>query len=427
MTDYKPHILKVENVDDILNSNSEVVESKYRSMPLFSLGFHQYIHRNNNKLLDSQLKRKFYLVVNQFEHNINDNDKDLETISKKYFGITKDKPEILSRDFYKLWELLMYFDLLKNDKQINTAHLAECPGSFVQAVMFYREKYFDNKNDNHNAISLHCDTKETPEFEKKFLKYYTKNFNVHKTVSEKKSQKSDKDNGDLTNTKTIENFKKMINKSKKKIDLVTADGSINKEDINYIEQNSYSLILGEIITALSIQKKGGNFVLKIFESFTHVTLKYICLLKSLYKDVYICKPLTSRASDSERYIVCLDFKLEQQTKIDSVTLKLTNILEKMNKINGNKYFTNDIFTNYNYNDKFIEQISAFNIKLSNNKFNNINKIVEYKNGGNYFGDKYHQYKREQIAATEWWKKHFLPENKSDLEKVVKKTRSVAFS
>ena len=60
---------------------------------------------------------------------------------KTYFDSDK-KPDILSRAFYKLWELFFMFDLIDlKSKDFVSAHLAEGPGSFIQATMFYRDKF----------------------------------------------------------------------------------------------------------------------------------------------------------------------------------------------------------------------------------------------------------------------------------------------
>jgi hypothetical protein len=43
---------------------------------------------------------------------IDNHEEDIGNTSKKYFGLGKDKPDILSRGFYKLWEILMIYDLI---------------------------------------------------------------------------------------------------------------------------------------------------------------------------------------------------------------------------------------------------------------------------------------------------------------------------
>ena len=39
---------------------------------------------------------------------------------------------------------------------------------------------------------------------------------------------------------------------------------------------------------------------------------------------------------------------------------------------------------------------------------------EYKNSGNYFGEKYHNYKDKQIEATKWWNENFYLKSSKDL-------------
>ena len=46
-----------------------------------------------------------------------------------------------------------------------------------------------------------------------------------------------------------------------------------------------------------------------FDTFLKSSIDVIFLLSALYEKVYIVKPHTSRAANSERYIVCLGFKL----------------------------------------------------------------------------------------------------------------------
>ena len=61
--------------------------------------------------------------------------------------------------------------------------------------------------------------------------------------------------------------------------------------------------------ALTMQKKGGTFILKIFDCFMQHTIDILCILSSFYNKVYITKPHTSRYANSEKYIVCKDFLL----------------------------------------------------------------------------------------------------------------------
>ena len=103
-----------------------------------------------------------------------------------------------------------------------------------------------------------------------------------------------RDNGDITDVKTIITLKEILRKNKKYANLVTADGGFEWDNENYQEQEAYRLILGQIVAALRVQAKGGTFVLKLFETFTDVTIKMIMIVSSFYETkAYMFKPFFS--------------------------------------------------------------------------------------------------------------------------------------
>lgn len=61
-------------------------------------------------------------------------------------------------------------------------------------------------------------------------------------------------------------------------------------------------------------------MLKIFDCFYAHTVDLLYLLSSLYSNVYITKPHTSRLGNSEKYIVCCRFLPDDSTKIVPVLL-----------------------------------------------------------------------------------------------------------
>ena len=56
------------------------------------------------------------------------------TIPYTKISVCKYKP--ISRAFFKLLELYNIFEIIKKDKSINTFHLAEGPGGFIEATAF---------------------------------------------------------------------------------------------------------------------------------------------------------------------------------------------------------------------------------------------------------------------------------------------------
>ena len=408
--------------DDLLNqikkNGFQDTYSRFLSQPQISNGFNIFIHKSKDKMSfvdDPKYKNKnFYQVTNPYEHTITNSDKgklDIASYSKMYFKLDEtSKLNIVSRAFYKLWEILLLFDLVPNKTgSLITAHLAEAPGSFVQALIFFREKYYkssDYAKDEHYVISIAEEGYGIPTFKKDFRSEYSR-VKIY-----------EQDGGDLTNTKSIDKFTKFS----KKADLITADGGFIWIDENYQEQEAYKLILGEIITAFKVQEKGGSFVLKLFEIYTDISIKMISILSSVYNKIYITKPLTSRPSNSERYVVCKGFK-----GVDSAVIKaMEELLENINKNELNKMFLADILPNYKINQEMKYTTNVSSIILSNVQHESINKMITYINSGNYYGDQYHQYLEEQQKANDFWCSTFYPLDANDM-KSVQKNLSEIFS
>jgi 23S rRNA U2552 (ribose-2'-O)-methylase RlmE/FtsJ len=385
--------------------------SRFLAQPQISNGFNIFIHKSKDKMSfveDPKYKNKnFYHVTNPFEHTITNSDKnklDIASYSKIYFKIGESsKINIVSRAFYKLWEILLLFDLVSNKSgPLITAHLAEAPGSFVQALIFFREKFYkqsDYSKDEHYVISIAEETPGVPTFKKDFKSEYSR-VKIY-----------EQDGGDLTNTKSIDKFTKFS----KKANLITADGGFIWVDENYQEQEAFKLILGEIITAFKVQEKNGSFVLKLFEMYTDISIKIISILCATYDEVYITKPLTSRPSNSERYVVCKNFK-----GVDNSIIKLMeDLLENINSSEKNKMFLADIIPNYNIDQKIKSVINISSIFLSNIQHESINKMITYINSGNYYGDQYHKYLEEQQKANDFWCSTFYPLDAIDMSAVQK--------
>ena len=415
---YKPFVFKIPNGNsDFLNKDNEkIIFSNNINQPLFSLGFHSFLHRTKSAMdITNKLESKnFYYVVNPFEHKISDSKEDITNEYLKYFNVN-DEPKTLSRAFFKMWEMIVLFDLARN-KNFSYAAVAEAPGSFIQAILKFREKFkLEVKNSKFFSVTIHNEKDNFINMSKQFLGYYNKKYpellNVHKTYTVNSSKKyKSRDNGDVTDIKTISLFKKDITEKGNFVNLVSADGGFKWVDENYQEQEAYILILGEIITALRVQAKEGDFVLKIFETFTHVSIKLIYLISSFYEDCYIYKPYFSRNSNSEKYLICKNFKFNPDSKElnDKITI-LENILKQANS----KLFVNDIFPSFKVPDEYVNIFKYINISIANTQQIIINKIITYIKGNNYFGEQYHNYKDEQLKANKWWIEKFFINELSD--------------
>lgn len=68
------------------------------------------------------------------------------------------------------------------------------------------------------------------------------------------------------------------------------------------------LILSEILSALYVLRKGGNFICKLFGTTYKTTQKVLFLLiYQKFEKFCIVKPITSRPASAERYLICIGF------------------------------------------------------------------------------------------------------------------------
>lgn len=216
-------------------------------------------------------------------------------------SICKLKP--LSRSFFKLIEMNKMINLTKSfSSNCKTFHLAEGPGGFIEAISYIR----NNKNDKYYGMTLINDNNhDVPGWRK------TKKFlDAHPNVIIDNGITGD---GDLFK---IENLNHCYRKYGGTMDLITADGGFDfSVHFNNQESDSINLILCQVTFAIAMQKKGGTFVVKMFDTFTQASLGVIYLLSLVYSDVHFVKPNTSRSANSEKYLICEDFKLKDPSEI----------------------------------------------------------------------------------------------------------------
>tara|TARA_B110000211_G_C14074557_1_gene551457 strand:+ start:1268 stop:2776 length:1509 start_codon:yes stop_codon:yes gene_type:complete len=253
-------------------------------------------------------------------------------------AICKHKP--LSRSFFKMIEIINTFSFLTETKDLNCFHLAEGPGGFIEAFNYRR----NNKNDKLYGMTLISQDVNIPSW-KKSSHYLNNNKNI---IIEYGSSNT----GDLF---LKENLIYCNKKYAGTMDYITGDGGFDfSVDFNKQEELSMKLVMAQIFFAIIMQKTGGNFVLKIFDIFKFKTVEIIFLLSNLYDYVYIYKPYTSRVANSEKYIICKNYK------------------------NDNPRIKTEIINNFDYVMDNIDNIySLFNItlpKLFLKKIEEINAI-----------------------------------------------------
>ena len=314
--------------------------------------------------------------------------------NKKYKYDSVSKYEPLSRAYFKLFEILVDFDLINNPKLLKIGSLAEGPGGFIEATINYRKRITKTK-DNINAITLYSNNKDIPGWNKSknFLK---KNPNVNISYG--------KDNtGDLYNVENIKEYASLFNND---ADFITADGGFDfSYNFNKQEQLSYRILFCEIITALSIQKIGGNFVCKFFDIYTNITQSLIYLLFTFYKEVYITKPNTSRDANSEKYIVCKGF-----LGIDALYLtKLYILVNNFKYVYDNKMYINQLF-DFDINPQFKIDLNKINTIFFNKQINSIISTLSLIRQNNLNIEFNNTIKKQTILAYKWCKYYKISVN-----------------
>jgi len=386
MEELKPFIKKL-SFNKIIDNKFDLVKSKYYNEPLFSLGYHYYLKQVRQKLnSDDLINRNFYLVLSNFEINVPEYEDDLEKLLKKKLKLEN----FYSRDFFKVWEILSYFDIL-NDGSMKTLCLSE-NGGFISGINYFREYYFSSKSD-----------KLSYEFKGRKEEFKLKDTKFNKLDKNKPLEIFETSNSLLT----VTDINKFIKDNKiLNIDLITCNGS-DKDEI-YL----YKYLLSNILLVLKVQSKNGNFILRLNDIYTNFTLKMINILHDCYKEVYICKPLFSRDYSNEKYLICKNLNMSDKDKNNLIS-KLEKILNDFNKSN---LVITDLISDKIYKIEEIKDIVFINNNLSNNEHNNINKIIDYRNKKNYFGEEYNKFRNNQIKNTDWWFNTFIKKNYKELIK-----------
>ena len=112
---------------------------------------------------------------------------------------------------------------------------------------------------------------------------------------------------------------------------------------NSLEMDMFPEIYEKIIKCIKLK---SNIICKLYETFTFDSIKLITKLTKSYKNVYICKPSSSKLYNPEKFIICYDFLKEGNSivnidifnQINIKTLNITYInLNKM--LNSKRYIT----------------------------------------------------------------------------------------
>jgi len=296
---YKKNVEQLINIQTNINNNNK---------PIINRTLNTYL--NNIKIqietdVNNWDKYKKYTNPYEYIHTIIPNTKQ---------SVSKLKP--LSRSFYKMIEITNMLDLIDKKNSLQSFHLAEGPGGFIEAMCLMRE---NREDDKYYGMTLIDNNDPAVPGWNKTNNFLLKNQNV---IIEKGHDQT----GNIMNA---DNLKYCYEKYKNSFDIITGDGGFDfSMDFNQQELVSSKLIFCQIAFAISLQKQYGHFVLKVFDTFTKVSIEFIYLLSLLYDEVYIVKPNTSRYANSEKYIVCKNFRLSDTSNLVTLLYSVISNLKE---------------------------------------------------------------------------------------------------
>jgi 23S rRNA U2552 (ribose-2'-O)-methylase RlmE/FtsJ len=312
--------------------------------------------------------------------------------------VSKIRP--LSRSFYKMIELhATFFTASEFSPQMKSFHLAEGPGGFIEALVHIRSRQppATTQCDVHYGMTLLNHDASCPGWKKSkgFLEMHRNRVCIETGAD------------GTGNIISLSNFAHCVSKYKNTCELITADGGFDFScDFNNQETMVARLLVAEMGFALALQKPGGHFILKVFDTFTKPTIDIMHVLCNLYDEVYVSKPCTSRHANSERYIVCKNFRLKTS---DALLPHLTDMFKQLEAFPQNSAMTSVL--PIEHDSYFLNKIEECNAIIGQQQMETINSTIHLiLNKGNM--EKLESMKRQNVAkCISWCDKHGILYNK----------------
>ena len=259
------------------------------------LVLHEYRNRIQvyETLLTSQKNWEYYKkVVNPYE---------LVYTQRKYENFPESvcflRP--LSRSYFKMIEILDlidFFGSLTMD-HIRTAHVCEGPGGFIEAIF---EEAFRHKKRIQVSVAMTLKSRQTniPGW-KRAAYFLQKNKNVRILYG-------DDETGNILKPENQEHFiDYCVNPEYGgKMNIFTADGGFDfSMDYSKQEELIFPLLLASSKIGFEVLKRGGVFILKIFDFYQKSTTDLLYFLASHFQEWTLYKPATSRPCNPEHYFI----------------------------------------------------------------------------------------------------------------------------
>ena len=304
------------------------------------------------------------------------------TVPNARNAICQYKP--LSRSFFKMVEMCHMLNILPElpKEKCKSFHLAEGPGGFIEALTFLRK----NPLDLYYGMTLLEEYNQNVPGWRKSKQFLAENKNVI-------IEKGYDDRGDLMNPQNLLHCLKYYRGD---MDFITGDGGFDFS-VHYLSQEIVSapLILCQVSFAMAMQKRGGTFIIKMFDTFTKISLDILYLLANVYETVHFVKPHTSRYANSEKYIICKNFKLDETARQETITV----LYKLMLQLQATKGHLDSLFA-YDLPYYFVNKVEEYNAIFGQQQIENIGTTLNLIDNNKY--DKLELIKKNNVQKCINW-------------------------
>lgn len=202
----------------------------------------------------------------------------------------------VSNSWLKMYEIMSYYKLLDDRSRYYFAN-CEMPGSFIMAFNHYNSTMLNSKVEWYASSILSSDQTNN---------YFGDRYMLLSNYPSRWLM-SNTNNGDTTSMSNIVDISiKLLQRTNNRlVDLYTSDGGLDvSSDYNNQEVLGFKLLIGQVVMGLHTLASNGNLVIKMFTYFEPLSLSLLYILSSIFNELNICKPMSSRSTNSEVYVVC---------------------------------------------------------------------------------------------------------------------------
>ncbi|KAJ1939094.1 hypothetical protein GGF37_004539 [Kickxella alabastrina] len=110
----------------------------------------------------------------------------------------------------------------------------------------------------------------------------------------------------------------------KHVDLVVAENdSLEQGDLALgHEKHQYAYTIAQAIVAFQILRRGGTFVFKVYDTATPLSVELLYLIHACFERMAIVRPLASRPTSTERFVVCNNLNADPARLVAHFTMAL---------------------------------------------------------------------------------------------------------